>query len=122
MEAQQILVNLESAPAAPNEPPPQATPSSKPVFGQKHCKGKPGLSADEVGDPKLKPVDRSQISLKVIDLEHLIDPGHSARAVWDLAGRLDLDRFLNAIRSHQGGKEQVVQSPKMLGLRWVYAL
>src|SRR5258706_5036418 len=121
MEAQQILVNLESAPAAPNEPPPQATPSSKPVFGQKHCKGKPGLSADEVEDPKLKPVDRSQISLKVIDLEHLIDPGHSARAIWDLAGRLDLDRFLSAIRSQQGEKGRAANSPKMLVSVWIYA-
>jgi len=121
MEAQQILVELGLPPTATHEPPPEAHPSAKLVFGQSVRKGKRVLSADEVGNPKLKPIDRSQISLKVVDLEHLIEPGHSARAIWDLVGKLDLGRFLSAIRSQEGEKGCAAISPKMLVSAWVYS-
>jgi len=121
MEAQPTLVELEPQPIEDSGQPPKGTPPSKPVFGQKLRKGKPVLSADEVGNPKLKPIDRSQISLKVVDLEHLIEAGHSARAISDLVGTLKLDSFLRAIRSQQGEKGRAANSPKMLVSVWLYA-
>lgn len=121
MEAQQTLVELEPQPIEDSGQPPEGTPTAKPVFGQKPRKGKPVLSADEVGNPKLKPIDRSQISLKVVDLEHLIEPGYSARAIWELVGRLDLGRFLSAIRSQEGEKGCAAISPKMLVSAWLYS-
>jgi transposase len=121
MEAQPTLVELEPQPIEDSGPPPEGTAPSKPVFGQKPRKGKPVLAADEVGNPKLKSIDRSQISLKVFDLEHLIEPGHSARAISDLVGTLNLDRFLSAIRSQQGEKGRAANPPKMLVSVWLYA-
>ena len=121
MDAQQILVEIESTPADTLEPQPQADPSAKPVFGQKIRKGKPVLSPDEVGDPKLKPIDRSQLMMKSVDLERLIEPGHPARAIWDLVGKLDLSGFLSAIRSQQGEKGRAANSPRMLVSVWLYA-
>ena len=121
MDAQPTLIELESQPVEAINPTTEAPPSGKPVFGQNHRKGKPCLSPDAVGDPKLKPIDRSQLMLKMVDLEHLIEPGHSVRAIWDLVGKLDLDRFLSAIRSQQGEKGRAANSPKMLVSVWLYA-
>src|SRR5450755_1989763 len=104
MEAQQTLVEPEAMPVQPSEPPPDANPSAKPVFGQKRRMGKPVKSAGAAGDPKLKPIDRSQLLMQTVDLEHLLEPNHPARAIWDLVGRLDLTPFLGAIRSQQGEK------------------
>ena len=42
---------------------------------------------------RVKPVDRSQMSWQMLDVERLIEPDHPARAIWELVGRLKLDGF-----------------------------
>ena len=40
--------------------------------------------------PRVKPVDRSQLSWQMMDVERLIEPEHPARAIWELVGRMNL--------------------------------
>ena len=43
--------------------------------------------------PRLKPVDRQQVCLRMIDPDRLVGEDHPLRAIWDLLGRLDLSLF-----------------------------
>ena len=43
--------------------------------------------------PRLASIDRSQLILHSVDVENLIEQDHSARAIWELIGRLDLSLY-----------------------------
>ena len=51
----------------------------------------------ESASPRLKEIDRSQLLLRTIDVERLIEDDHRARYIWELVGRLDLDLYLDRI-------------------------
>lgn len=38
--------------------------------------------------PRLNAINRQQLVLRTVDVEELIDDDHSARAIWELVGRL----------------------------------
>jgi hypothetical protein len=44
-------------------------------------------------EPRLALINRQQLVLRSIDVEQLIDEDHSARLIWQLIGRLDLDLY-----------------------------
>jgi transposase len=72
-------------------------------------------------NPRLKSVNRQQMLLRAIDVEELIDAEHAARLIWDLAGRLDLDRFCSGIRSFEGSAGRSAFDPQLLISIWIYA-
>ena len=125
MEAQPVLIEFDPPPAdatqPPSETPAEQPPPSKLVFGERIRNPRPSLSPDAVGDPKVKPVDRSQLIMKTVDVQHLIGPDHPARAIWDLVGKFNLDRFLSAIGSQMGEKGRPTTDPRMLISVWLYA-
>jgi hypothetical protein len=43
--------------------------------------------------PRLTPIDRSQLVLRTVDVERLIEEDHSARLIWEVVGRLDLSLY-----------------------------
>jgi hypothetical protein len=51
------------------------------------------------GAPRLKAVDRSQLMLRPVDVEQLIEEDHPARAIWAFTGRMDWSRFLASIQA-----------------------
>ena len=54
-------------------------------------------------------------------MSSLIGEDHAARAIWELVGRLDLSRFIEAIASsaEEGGRPAI--DPQLLISLWVYA-
>ena len=68
---QEALPGLESVPVAPQ-------PEAAPV---------------ESGKPRVRAVDRSQLTWQMLDVERLIELEHPARAIWELTGRLKLEGF-----------------------------
>lgn len=94
------LFELPPAPPEPPSPPP----------------------APPAGDPKLRPINREQRTMAVVDVEELIGPDHKARAIWELVGRLDLSRYLGQIRSLEGDSGRPAWDPRLLVSVWVYAL
>jgi hypothetical protein len=54
--------------------------------------------------PRVKPVDRSQLTWQMLDVERLIEPEHPARAIWELVGRLKFEGFYAAIEAVEGGR------------------
>ena len=54
------------------------------------------------GQPKLRTVNRQQTTMATIYVEELIPADHKARAIWELAGSVDLSRFSEPLRTSQG--------------------
>lgn len=70
---------------------------------------------------RVKPVDRSQLTWQMLDVERLIEPEHSARAIWELAGRLNLDGFYAPIEAVEGTAGRTPWDPRLLVSLWIYA-
>jgi len=72
--------------------------------------------------PRLKPVNRQQVCLRMIDPEQLVEEGHPVRAIWDLLGRLDWSGFAAGIRAVEGRPGRDASNPRVLIALWLYAL
>jgi transposase len=71
--------------------------------------------------PRLASVDRTQLLLHTVDVENLIEEDHSARAIWQLVGKLDLSLYhagIAAVEGHAGGDHT---DPRLLISLWLYA-
>lgn len=80
------LPGLESVPTAPTVPATPAVPTR----------------------PRVKPVERSQLTWQMLDVERLIEPDHPARAIWELVDRLKSwrgsMRLLKRLRALRAGR------------------
>ena len=71
--------------------------------------------------PRLVSIDRSQLLLRTVDVERLIDEEHPARAIWELVGRLDLVLYHSEIASVEGRAGREHTDPQLLISLWLYA-
>ena len=71
--------------------------------------------------PRVKPVERSQMSWQMMDVERLIEPEHPARAIWELVGRLKLAGFYAPIEAVEGTAGRTPWDPRLLVSLWIYA-
>ncbi len=74
----------------------------------------------ESASRRLKEIDRSQLLLRTIDVERLIEDDHRARYIWELVGRLDLDLYLGRIAAVEGCAGRSHTSPQLLVSLWLY--
>ena len=70
---------------------------------------------------RLKAVNRWQMILRAVDVENLIEPDHTARAIWELVGGLDLSGFTAEIESVEGEGGRPAYDPQLLISLWIYA-
>ena len=73
------------------------------------------------GGPRLKTVNRQQLLLQTVDVERLIGDDHPARAIWEFVGRLDLARYVEQVRSVEGGAGRPALDPHLLVSLWIYS-
>lgn len=71
--------------------------------------------------PRLKPIQRDQMVLHPVHVEHLVEPDHPIRAIWELVGGLDLSRFYADIKAVEGVAGQDATNPRLLICLWIYA-
>jgi len=71
--------------------------------------------------PRVKPVDRSQLTWQMLDVERLIELDHPARAIWELVGRVKLDGFYAPIEAVEGSAGRTPWDPRLLVSLWIYA-
>ncbi len=81
----------------------------------------PSAAPGGTARPRVKPVDRSQLSWQMLDVERLIELEHPARAVWELVGRLKLDGFYAPIEAVEGAAGRTPWDPRLLVSLWIYA-
>jgi len=70
---------------------------------------------------RCKPVQRRQLLLRTVDVEKLVGPGHAVRAIWELAGKLDLKAFYAEIGALEGEAGRPAWDPQVLISLWIYA-
>jgi transposase len=73
------------------------------------------------GRPRVKPIERSQLLWRSVDVERLIEQDHPARAIWDFVGRLALESFYSSIESVEGVAGRTAWDPRLLVSLWLYA-
>lgn len=71
--------------------------------------------------PRLKAIERNQMILRSVIVEDLLEPDHTARAIWELVGGLDLSGFYAHIKSVEGVAGQDAYDPRLLICLWIYA-
>jgi transposase len=71
--------------------------------------------------PRLASINRSQLVLHTIDVEHLIDEDHSARSIWEVVGRLNLRLYHAEIAAVEGRAGRDHTAPRLLISLWLYA-
>src|SRR5467141_1674197 len=74
-----------------------------------------------MSEPLIRRVNREQMLWRGVDVERLIEEDHSARAIWDLVGRLDWNGFYEGIEcsAEEGGRPAF--DPRLLISLWIYA-
>lgn len=72
-------------------------------------------------EPRLVSINRQQLVLRSIDVEQLIDEDHSARLIWQLIGRLDLNLYYAQIEAVEGCAGREHTDPQLLISLWIYA-
>jgi len=74
-----------------------------------------------MSEPLIRRVNREQMLWRAVDVERLIEEDHSARAIWDLVGRLDWNGFYEGIEcsAEEGGRPAF--DPRLLISLWIYA-
>src|SRR6202790_4455497 len=70
---------------------------------------------------RLAAVNRSQMVMRAIDVERLIEEDHPARAIWELVGRLDLSLYYAGIAAVEGRAGREHTDPQVLISLWLYA-
>lgn len=58
--------------------------------------------------------------LRPVDVEHLIEADHPARALWDLVGSLDLSLYQQATAAVEGRPGRPALDPQLLVALWLY--
>src|SRR5260370_1779391 len=71
--------------------------------------------------PRLVSINRRQLILRSMDVEKLVDEDHCVRAIWELAGRLDLRRYHEQIAAVEGIAGRDHTDPRLLISLWLYA-
>jgi transposase len=70
--------------------------------------------------PRFEPINRQQVVLEPLDVEQLIPSDHPARNIWEILGRMDLSRFLGAVKSVEGHAGRNLWEPRLLIAMGVY--
>lgn len=81
----------------------------------------PPASVSRPAPARVRPVDRSQVVWRAVDVEELIEQDHPARAIWALVGQLDLRGFYAPIEAVEGLAGRTPWDPRLLVSLWVYA-
>lgn len=81
----------------------------------------PVVASPVAAPARVKPVDRSQLIWRTVDVEHLIEEDHPARAIWAFVEQLDLKDFYAPIEAVEGGAGRTAWDPRLLVSLWIYA-
>ena len=82
----------------------------------------PGDVAEQSsGTPRLRVPQRDQVEFRWASLDELLEPEHSARAIWAAVCDLDLGQWLGQIRAVEGNVGRNATDPRLLVALWVQA-
>lgn len=71
--------------------------------------------------PRLRPLDRKQMIFHPIEIDRLIPEDHEARAIWEIAGSLDLSCYYDDVDAREGKAGAPAFDPRLLISLWIYS-
>ena len=81
----------------------------------------PREKKEEKKIPRLRKIDRRQMVLHPVEIEHLIPGDHEVRAIWEIVGSLDLSLYHHHIGALEGKAGAPAFDPRLLVSIWVYS-
>ena len=100
---------------------PEAGQGALPGLNSVAVASQPKEATDNLARPRVRAVDRCQLTWQMLDVERLIEADHPARAIWELVGRLKLDGFYAPIEAVEGSAGRTPWDPGLLVSLWIYA-
>jgi transposase len=88
------------------------------------AEGSPGVTAAPVeleARKRFRAINRSQLMMRPVDVENLVEAAHPVRAMWAMVCQLDWSRFEEDVRVVEGGKGRSRYDPRLLAALWIYA-
>jgi transposase len=79
------------------------------------------MDGDSVHKARTIPTDREQQVLRIVDVDGLIEPGHTARLIWEFLDSQNLEQFYERIKAVDGVAGRQCWDPKVLMTLWIYA-
>jgi transposase len=70
---------------------------------------------------RFRVINRSQLMIRPVDVEKLVEADHAVRAIWAMVCRLDWSRFEEDVKVVEGGKGRSSHDPRLLAALWIYA-
>ena len=70
---------------------------------------------------RVKAVQRDQLLMRTLDVEHLVGPDHPARAIWEVVGARDLQPFYEKIKAVETKAGRPPHDPHLLISVWLYS-
>jgi transposase len=71
--------------------------------------------------PRFEPIDREQLSWRMVNVDRFIAEDHPARAIWEFVGKLDLSAYTSKVRAVEGMAGRPQLHPRLLISMWIYA-
>lgn len=71
--------------------------------------------------PRFRRIDRNQLLLRTVDVEQLVAPDHSVRAIWSLSERIDWTMYTEEVQAVEGGSGRPAWDPRLLACIWIHA-
>lgn len=98
------------------------------VFGEQletvRAEGAPASTAAAVEQEPTKRfrlINRSQLMIRPVDVEKLVEEDHPVRAIWAMVCQLDWSRFEEDVKVVDGGRGRSGHDPRLLAALWIYA-
>lgn len=82
--------------------------------------GSPAATAAEARK-RFRAINRSQLMMRPVDVEKLVEETHPVRAIWAMVCELDWSRFEEDVKVVEGGKGRSCYDPRLLAALWIYA-
>lgn len=70
---------------------------------------------------RFHPIDRSQMMIRPVCVEKLVEEDHPVRAIWAMVSQLDMSRFEENVKVVEGGRGRSSSDPRLLSALWIYA-
>lgn len=71
--------------------------------------------------PQFRMIDRNQLLMRTLDVEQLVAPDHSVRAIWALSEQVDWTMYAQEVQAVQGWAGMPPWNPRLLACVWIYA-
>jgi len=69
---------------------------------------------------RFRVINRSQLMIRPVDVENLVEEDHPVRAIWTMVCQLDWSRFEEDVKVVEGGRGRSGHDPRLLAALWIY--